>query len=352
MTGGTLTNSLGNYLWNGVAFMEAVDSTGEPSRVKVTLGFGDADYKFGATVTTTGGELITSLPMSTATQTASIPAGSIVDVQISASRYHGFVSSTLPNLSVTSLITKMGLDTNSAVTGGVGMFAGMKGAANGNLDFSNVVHGLKVYRFTSYKRTATARYSAGLYPYEITNVSGRAFAQAVTDNGTGACYISSNTGLRSINNATAFKHFWMSKLNGRFSNGLTFCNPYWNSANYSLDPDYRSMNWHFSGAFSSTNYVSQGSVTGYGFIGIGDAKSAFWKAASANSANYFNQSASRAIGAVKTANNNISSTGVTSYAPSSNYTPYTLYAWRQFSHTATTAVWNYSGNWSASGVVP
>lgn len=30
MTGGTLTNTLGNYLWNGVAFMEAVDSTGYP----------------------------------------------------------------------------------------------------------------------------------------------------------------------------------------------------------------------------------------------------------------------------------------------------------------------------------
>lgn len=28
MTGGTLTNTLGNYLWNGVAFMEAVDSRG------------------------------------------------------------------------------------------------------------------------------------------------------------------------------------------------------------------------------------------------------------------------------------------------------------------------------------
>ena len=124
MTGGTITNSLGNYLWNGVAFMEAVDSTGEHSHVKVTLGFGDADYKFGATATTTGGELITSLPMSTATQTANIPAGSIVDVRISASRYHGFVSSTLPNLPVTSLITKMGLGVNSAVTGGVGMFEG------------------------------------------------------------------------------------------------------------------------------------------------------------------------------------------------------------------------------------
>lgn len=28
MTGGTITNTLGNYLWNGVAFMEAVDSRG------------------------------------------------------------------------------------------------------------------------------------------------------------------------------------------------------------------------------------------------------------------------------------------------------------------------------------
>lgn len=351
MTGGTITNSLGNYLWNGVTFMEAVDSTGEHSHVKVTLGFGDADYKFGATATTTGGELITSLPMSTATQTANIPAGSIVDVQISASRYHGFVSSTLPNLPVTSLITKMGLGVNSAVTGGVGMFAGMKGTASNNIDFSNVVHGLKVYRFTSYNRTATARYSAGLYPYYITNVRGQAFCQAVTDNGTGACYISSNTGLRNINNETAFKHFWMSKLNSRFSNGLTFCNPYWNSSNHSLDPDYRSMMWHFSGAFSSTNAVDQGSVTGYGFLGMGDAKSAFWKAASANSANYFANSG-RANGPVKTANNHISSTGSTTYDPSGNWTPYTLYAWRQFSHTATTAVWNYSGNWSASGVVP
>ena len=351
MTGGTLTNSIGNYLWNGVAFMEAVDSTGEHSHVKVTLGFGDADYKFGATATTTGGELITSLPMSTATQTANIPAGSIVDVRISASRYHGFVSSTLPNLPVTSLITKMGLGVNSAVTGGVGMIAGMKGTASDNIDFSNVVHGLKVYRFTSYNRTATARYSDGLYPYYITNVDGQAFCQAVTDNGTGACYISSNTGLRNIYNETAFKHFWMSKLNSRFSNGLTFCNPYWNSSNNSLDPDYRSMMWHFSGAFSSTNAVDQGSVTGYGFLGMGDARSAFYKNASTNSANYFANSG-RANGPVKTANNHISSTGSTTYDPSGNWTPYTLYAWRQFSHTATTAVWNYSGNWSASGVVP
>lgn len=227
------------------------------------------------------------------------------------------------------------------------MFAGMKGTASENLDFSNVVHGLKVYRFTSYNRTATARYSAGLYPYYITNISGRAFCQAVTDNGTGACYISSTSGLHNLHNSTAFKHFWMSKLNNQFSNGLTFCNPYWNSSNYSLDPDYRSMMWHFSGAFSSTNAVDQGSVTGYGFLGLGDAKSAFWKSASAKSATYFANSG-RANGPVKTANNHISSTGSTTYDHSGNWAPYTLYAWRQFSHTATTAVWDYSGNWSAS----
>lgn len=351
MTGGTLTNTLGNYLWNGVAFMEAVDSSGEPSRVKVIIGFGDADYKFGATVTTTGGELITSLPMNTAVQSASIPAGSIVDVQISASRYHGIVSSTLPNLPVTSLTTKMGLGINSAVTGSVGMLAGMNGAANGDLDFTNVVHGLKVYRFTSYNRTAATRYSGGLYPYYVSNVNGRAFCQAVTDNGTGACYISSNTGLHNIGNATAFKHFWMSKLNSRFSNGLTFCNPYWNSSNYSLDPDYRSMKWHFSGAFSSTNAVDQGSESGYGFLGMGDAKSAYWNAASTASATYFANSG-RANGPVNTANNHISSTGSTTYDPSGNWVPYTLYGWRQFSHTSTIAAWEYSGNWSASGVVP
>lgn len=351
MTGGTLTNSLGNYLWNGAAFMEAVDSTGEHSRVKVTLGFNDPDYTFGATVTTTGGELITSLPMSSAIQTASIPNGSIIEVALSASRYHGFVSSTLPNLPVTSLITRMGLGVYSAVTGGAGMYAGMKGTASENLDFSNVVHGLKVYRFTSYNRTATARYSAALYPYYITNISGRAFCQAVTDNGTGACYISSTSGLRNLHNSTAFKHFWMSKLNNQFSNGLTFCNAYWNSSNITYNADYRSLVWHFSGAFSSDNFVDQGSVTGYGFLGMGDAKSAYWKAASAASANYYGNSA-RANGPVRTAYNHISSTGDTTYDLSANSTPYTLFAWRQFSKTSTKAVWDYSGNWSASGVVP
>lgn len=347
MTGGTLTNTLGNYLWNGVAFMGAVDSTGEHSRVKVTLGFGDPDYTFGATVTTTGGELITSLPMSTAIQSASIPAGSIIEVALSASRYHGFVSSTLPNLPVTSLITRMGLGVHSAVTGGAGMFVGMKGTASGNIDFSNVVHGLKVYRFTSYNRTATARYSAGLYPYYISNVNGKALCEAVTDNGTGACYISSTSGLRNLHNSTAFKHFWMSKLNNQFSNGLTFCNPYWNSSNITYDRDYRSMLWHFSGAFSSDNFVDQGSVTGYGFLGIGNARSSYGSAW----ATYFGNSA-HANGPVRTAHNYMSSTGSTTYSDSSNWEPYTLYAWRQFSNTAVKAVWEYSGNWSASGVVP
>lgn len=355
---GLIANSLSNYLWNGKGFMEAVNSTGSSTSVKVSLGFGDSSYKMGATVTTTGGELITSLPMSTAVQTARIPKDSVVDVQISAGRYNGFVSSTLPTgLNVTSIGTRLYLGPLSAINGTVGMTAGLKGTATGAIDFSNVVRGYKVYRFTSYNRSETAFASASTakYPYMITDVSGKAYCLAVTDDGTGNCYISSTAGIYDLENSTAFKHFWMSKLNNKFSNGLTFNNGYWNSAQPSLSDDYKSLAWHFSGYISSDELVTQGVETGTALIGMGDARSAIVNAASANSAAYYGNNARALSNSYKTSTNTTSwfnTVGSGNYTAVAGAYPYTLYGWRQWSHTAVKAVWKYKGAWSASGIVP
>lgn len=357
---GILCNSNSNYLWNGYGFMEAVDSTGSSTPVMMSLGFGDSAYKMGATVTTTGGELITSLPMSTAVQTASIPKDSVVDIQISAGRYYGFASSTLPaGLNVTSIASKLSLGVLNEVVGTVGMTAGLKGTVTGSIDFSNVVRGYKIYRFTSYNRdeTAFASASTARYPYAITDVSGKAYCLAVTNNGTGNCYISSTAGIYDLENSTAFKHFWMNKLNNAFSNGLTFNNGYWNSSQPSNSNNYKSLEWHFSGYISSDelDMAGQGVNTGTALIGMGDARSAIMSTASANSAAYYGSTARALSDSYKTSISDTSwfnTVGSGNYGPVAGAVPYTLYGWRQWSHTAVTAAWKYKGAWSASGIVP